>query len=45
LKESLDAHAQSSLDEIGTAVFADIALHQREAEQYDDMTLLAVEVK
>jgi serine phosphatase RsbU (regulator of sigma subunit) len=45
LKATLQTHATLSPDELCTAVFADLSAYQGAAEQYDDMTILVVEVK
>ncbi|MGE5139436.1 MAG: SpoIIE family protein phosphatase, partial [Rudaea sp.] len=44
LTEALNSHADSSLEEMCGAAFDSVIRHQAASEQYDDMTLLAVEV-
>ena len=44
LAELIQAHADIPPGEFCTAILADVAAHQGEAEQYDDMTLLVVDV-
>jgi len=39
------SYASLSADELCAAVFADLATYQGTAEQYDDMTMLVIEVK
>ncbi len=45
LKSALLSHASLPPDELCTATFADLSAFQENAEQYDDMTMLVVEVK
>lgn len=45
LRSTLQSHAQLPPDELCAATFAELVAHQGEAEQYDDMTMLVVEVK
>ena len=45
LTSTLQAHAHLPPDELCAATFADLAAFQEHAEQYDDMTMLVVEVK
>jgi len=45
LKNTLLTHAHLRPDELCSAIFAELADYQGEAEQYDDMTMLVVEVK
>ncbi|MBN1136595.1 MAG: SpoIIE family protein phosphatase [Anaerolineae bacterium] len=44
LVEMLQAHSGLSPDELCVQVFADLAAYQGSAEQYDDMTMVVVEV-
>ena len=41
----LQSHAALAADDLCSATFADLAAFQGQAEQYDDMTMLVVEVK
>jgi sigma-B regulation protein RsbU (phosphoserine phosphatase) len=45
LESLLQSHASLSPGEMCAATFADLLAYRRTAEQYDDMTMLAVEVK
>jgi sigma-B regulation protein RsbU (phosphoserine phosphatase) len=45
LKSLLQSHARLSPVELCATAFADLATYQGTAEQYDDMTILVVEVK
>ncbi len=45
LASLLQSHASLSAPELCAATFAELADYQGEAEQYDDMTMLVVEVK
>ncbi len=44
LVELFQAHGELPPDELCTTVFADLAAYQGDAEQYDDMTMVVVEV-
>jgi serine phosphatase RsbU (regulator of sigma subunit) len=41
----LESHAHLSADELCAATFASLAAYQDNAEQYDDMTMLVVEIE
>jgi sigma-B regulation protein RsbU (phosphoserine phosphatase) len=45
LQRILRSHADREPDELCDATFADLAAYQRDAEQYDDMTLLVIAVR
>jgi sigma-B regulation protein RsbU (phosphoserine phosphatase) len=45
LTSILQAHTHLPPDELCAATFADLSAFQEDAEQYDDMTMLVVEVK
>jgi sigma-B regulation protein RsbU (phosphoserine phosphatase) len=45
LQSTLQSHAALPPPELCAAVFADLAAYQGSAEQYDDMTMLVVDVK
>ena len=45
LVDLLQRHAELPPDEMCTTVFADLAAYQGSAEQYDDMTMVVLEVK
>ena len=40
----LQSHASLAAEELCSATFADLAAYQGQAEQYDDMTMLVVEI-
>jgi sigma-B regulation protein RsbU (phosphoserine phosphatase) len=45
LRTMLQSHAHLSPDELCAATFTDLTAYQGDAQQYDDMTMLVVEVK